>query len=72
MNLNAYYIFVVLVILLDKKTIIAGGHDGDFLDDILEFDHELKVWKKIGSMPTNKRDHGLSLINYNAVKAYCN
>ena len=41
-------------------------------DDILEFDKEELVWKKIGSMSITRYDHAVTAINYLSIVDYCN
>ena len=56
----------------------AGGvsdiwdSDRTFYDDVLEFDAEEGVWKEIGSMSIKRQAHAVSVINYEAIKDYCN
>ena len=54
--------------------IYAGGFVDEYIysDDVLEFDAENGVWKKIGSMSSKRGSHAVSVINYGAIKAYCN
>ena len=52
----------------------AGGRwsgVGTF-DDVLEYDEEMQIWKKIGSMSIKKRNHAITVVNYNSIKDYCN
>ena len=41
--------------------------------DVLEFSAEEEVWNKIGEMTMKRaQGHAVSVINYNAIKDYCN
>ena len=57
----------------------AGGvsdiwdSDRTFYDDVLEFDAEEEVWKKNSiKMSIKRQAHAVSVINFEAIKDYCN
>ena len=68
--------FKLLVSIKMHNSIIinAGGglETAHSSDDILEFDAEQGVWNKIGSMSIKRSNHAVSVINYEAMKAFCN
>ena len=47
----------------------AGGQSSN---DVLEFSAEEQKWTNVGSMLKKREEHAVSVINYNAIKAYCN
>ena len=65
------------VLLLVNLSMAGGVGDWDTneyatFDDILEFDEEELVWKKIGSMSITRYDHAVTAINYLSIVDYCN
>ena len=69
-----YFISSILLILLSGGCLweLNAKDCVTYLDDVLEFDAEKGVWKKIGSMTNKRGSHAVSVINYGAIKAYCN
>ena len=50
-----------------------SGHSGEtYYDDVLEYDYDEQVWTKIGVISQKKKDHAVSVINFNSIKDYCN
>ncbi len=47
-----------------SRTILFGGHDGNYLDDVWEFDSTSKTWTNVtpatGSKPAPRFDHGMA------------
>ena len=41
-------------------------------DDVLEYDEQKKEWNKIGSMSIKRREHAVTVVNFNSIKDYCN
>ena len=39
--------------------------------DIMEFSANTEVWKNIGKMSSKRRNHAVSVINFNSIKEYC-
>ena len=52
--------------------IAGGGSSSGTLDDVLEYDQDKQEWNKIGSMSMKRRDHAVTVVNYNSIKEYCN
>ena len=54
----------------------TGGYEyfgrQTYFDDVLVYDEEEQVWIKVGVMSQKKREHAVSVINFNSIKDYCN
>ena len=37
----------------------------------MEYDEESEAWNTVGSMSMTRRNHAVSVINYNSIKDYC-
>ena len=65
-------ICVMLDILFDKYCNTLHNAGGQSSNDVLEFSAEEQKWTNVGSMLKKREEHAVSVINYNAIKAYCN
>ena len=50
----------------------SGGSNPSYYNDVLEYNVEDGAWNNVGTMPIKKSQHAVSIINYNAIMAYCN
>ena len=53
---------------------IAGGRHylTSHSDDVLQYDEVAGEWRSIGRMTVARQQHGVSVINFNEIKDYCN
>ena len=71
-TLIVWWLCVTFDILFDKYCNTLHNAGGQSSNDVLEFSAEEQKWTNVGSMLKKREEHAVSVINYNAIKAYCN
>ena len=51
--------------------ISSGGFDGDYLDEILEFEPSRGKWRLVGQMMKAREFHAISIISTEEINMYC-
>ena len=48
--------------MLNNDDIFAGGDDGNYLTDILEYNKENHTWQKVGEMKERREGHAVAVM----------